>query len=144
MGHSPTPQCSSYCKGSFQTTLNYSQPTYFIYIYIYIYIYNQWWFWGLGFADSGQIAILSSLTILKQLKNSLIASHLSLSLVGLIILTWTFMNNYFNSLIFIVRGILKASFLIVTTPRCKEGALAKRECLLPACVFGYFLVKGKR
>ena len=30
----PTPQCSSYCKGSFQVTLNYGHQLYFLSIYI--------------------------------------------------------------------------------------------------------------
>ena len=38
----PTPQCSSYWKGSLQVALDYSHLLYFyLYIYIYIYIYTH-------------------------------------------------------------------------------------------------------
>ena len=36
---SPTPQCSSYLKGSLLVALDYGRQLYFTYIYIYIYIY---------------------------------------------------------------------------------------------------------
>ena len=36
---SPTPQCSSYWKGSFLVTRDYGCQLYYIYIYIYMYIH---------------------------------------------------------------------------------------------------------
>ena len=42
---SSTLRCSSYWKGSFRVTLEYSQPTCCLYIYIYIYIYMTMHIW---------------------------------------------------------------------------------------------------
>ena len=36
---SPTPQCSSYCKGSLRVTLNYSRQLYFIHTHTHTHTY---------------------------------------------------------------------------------------------------------